>query len=143
MEKEIGKIKVKHRNIIQKHLDEIKQLQSPILQRLYALNEVEESKEVSATISYSCENETFSKQPPKRMYQCEISFQNKEIKKISSYQLESSVHYLPHWRRESSKLRNHTFQLEKCWMSLWYSKQSKLDIKVWVVSSVLMKNKYG
>ena len=83
--KEIGKIKMKHRNIIQKHLDEIKQLQSPILQRLYALNEVEESKEVSATISYSCENETFSKQPPKRMYRCEISFQNKEIKKISSY----------------------------------------------------------
>ena len=65
MEKEIGEIKVKHKSILQKHLDEIKQLQSSMLQTLYALNEVEESNEVSATINYSCKTEEFSKLPPK------------------------------------------------------------------------------
>ena len=34
MEKEIGEMKVKHRSILQKHLDEIKQFQSPMLQTL-------------------------------------------------------------------------------------------------------------
>ncbi|XP_078340748.1 uncharacterized protein LOC144627486 [Crassostrea virginica] len=65
MEKEIREIKVKHKSILQKHLDEIKQLQSSMLQTLYALNEVEESNEVSATINYSCKTEEFSKLPPK------------------------------------------------------------------------------
>ncbi|XP_078341942.1 uncharacterized protein LOC144627864 [Crassostrea virginica] len=65
MEKEIGEIKVKHKSILQKHLDEIKQLQSSMLQTLYALNEVEESNEVSVTINYSCKTEEFSKLPPK------------------------------------------------------------------------------
>ncbi|XP_078309354.1 uncharacterized protein LOC144617820 [Crassostrea virginica] len=65
MEKEIGEIKVKHKRILQKHLDEIKQLQSSMLQTLNALNEVEESNEVSATINYSCKTEEFSKLPPK------------------------------------------------------------------------------
>ncbi|XP_078340730.1 uncharacterized protein LOC111106105 [Crassostrea virginica] len=65
MEKEIGEIKVKHKSILQKHLDEIKQLQSSTLQTLNALNEVEESNEVSATINYSCKTEELSKLPPK------------------------------------------------------------------------------
>nr|XP_022296344.1 uncharacterized protein LOC111106105 [Crassostrea virginica] len=65
MEKEIGDIKVKHKSILQKHLDEIKQLQSSMLQTLNALNEVEESNEVSATINYSCKTEELSKLPPK------------------------------------------------------------------------------
>ncbi|XP_078341574.1 uncharacterized protein LOC111108683 [Crassostrea virginica] len=65
MEQEIGEIKVKHRSILQKHLDEIKHLQSHMLRTLYALNEVEESNEVSATINYSCKTEELSKLPPK------------------------------------------------------------------------------
>ncbi|XP_022296617.2 uncharacterized protein LOC111106294 [Crassostrea virginica] len=65
MEKEIDEIKVKHRSILQKHLDEIKRLQSHMLQTLYALNEVEESNEVSATIKYTCKTEEFSKLPLK------------------------------------------------------------------------------
>ncbi|XP_078340728.1 tripartite motif-containing protein 3-like [Crassostrea virginica] len=65
MEKEISEIKVNHKSILQKHLDEIKELQSSMLQTLNALNEVEESNEVSATIKYSCKTEEFSKLPPK------------------------------------------------------------------------------
>ncbi|XP_078341963.1 uncharacterized protein LOC111106104 [Crassostrea virginica] len=65
MVKEIDEIKVKHRSILQKHLDEIKQLQSPMLQTLCALNEMKESNEVYATINYSCKTEAFSKLPPK------------------------------------------------------------------------------
>ncbi|XP_078341595.1 uncharacterized protein LOC111108318 [Crassostrea virginica] len=65
IEKEISEIKLKHHSLLQKHLDEIKQLQSLIQQTLLALNEIEESNEVSQTIHYSSKNEEFSKLPPK------------------------------------------------------------------------------
>ena len=57
MEKEIGEIKLKHRGILVKHLDEIKQLHSPMFLILLALNKMMVSNEVSAVINYSCENE--------------------------------------------------------------------------------------
>nr|XP_022298844.1 uncharacterized protein LOC111107786 isoform X2 [Crassostrea virginica]XP_022298845.1 uncharacterized protein LOC111107786 isoform X2 [Crassostrea virginica]XP_022298846.1 uncharacterized protein LOC111107786 isoform X2 [Crassostrea virginica] len=65
MEKEIGEIKVKHHSLLKKHLDEIKQLQSLMQQTLNALNEMEESNELSPTIKYSSKNEEFRKLPPK------------------------------------------------------------------------------
>ncbi|XP_078341984.1 uncharacterized protein LOC111106829 [Crassostrea virginica] len=65
IEKQIGEIKVKHHSLLQKHLDEIKQLQSLMQQTLHVLNEMEESNEVSTTIHYSSKNEEFSKLPPK------------------------------------------------------------------------------
>ncbi|XP_022302498.2 uncharacterized protein LOC111110336 [Crassostrea virginica] len=65
MEKENDEIKVKHHSILQKHLDEIKQLQSLMQQTLLALNEMEESNEVSSIIQYSSKNEEFRKLPPK------------------------------------------------------------------------------
>nr|XP_022299821.1 uncharacterized protein LOC111108316 [Crassostrea virginica] len=65
MEKEIGEIKLKHHSILQKHLDEIKQLQSLMQQTLLVLNEIEESNEVSKTIHFSSKNEEFSNLPPK------------------------------------------------------------------------------
>ncbi|XP_078339244.1 uncharacterized protein LOC111108041 [Crassostrea virginica] len=65
MEKEIDEIKVKHHSILQKHLDEIKQLQSLMQHTLLVLNEIEESNEVSKTIHFSSKNEEFSKLPPK------------------------------------------------------------------------------
>nr|XP_022324016.1 zinc-binding protein A33-like [Crassostrea virginica] len=65
MDMEIGEIKVKHNNVLQKHLDEIKQLQSLIQQTLKGLNEIEESNEVTSIIHYSSKNEQFSKLPPK------------------------------------------------------------------------------
>nr|XP_022295771.1 uncharacterized protein LOC111105704 [Crassostrea virginica] len=64
MEKEICEIKMKHQGILQKHLDEIKQLQSLIHQTLLALNEMEESNEVSTTIYFISKTEEFSKLPP-------------------------------------------------------------------------------
>ncbi|XP_022300406.2 uncharacterized protein LOC111108668 [Crassostrea virginica] len=65
MENEIGEIKVKHHNILQKHLDEIKQLQSLMQQTLLTLNEMDESNEVYPTIHYSSKNEEFNNLPPK------------------------------------------------------------------------------
>ncbi|XP_078341693.1 uncharacterized protein LOC111107789 [Crassostrea virginica] len=65
MEKEICEIKVKHHSLLQKHLDEIKQLQSLMQQTLNVLNEMEESNEVSSAIHYSSKNEEFRKLPPK------------------------------------------------------------------------------
>nr|XP_022299820.1 uncharacterized protein LOC111108315 isoform X2 [Crassostrea virginica] len=65
MEKEIGEIKLKHHSLLQKHLDEIKQVQSLMQQTLLVLNEIEESNEVSKTIHFSSKNDEFSKLPPK------------------------------------------------------------------------------
>nr|XP_022298828.1 uncharacterized protein LOC111107773 [Crassostrea virginica] len=65
MEKEICEIKVNHHSLLQKHLDEIKQLQSLMQQTLNVLNEMEESNEVSSAIHYSSKNEEFRKLPPK------------------------------------------------------------------------------
>nr|XP_022300414.1 tripartite motif-containing protein 2-like [Crassostrea virginica] len=65
IEKEIGDIKVKHHSLLQKHLDEIKESQSLIQKTLLALNEMEESNEVSPTILYSSKIEECSKLPPK------------------------------------------------------------------------------
>ncbi|XP_078341923.1 uncharacterized protein LOC144627852 [Crassostrea virginica] len=65
MKKEIGELKVKHHSILEKHLDEIKKLQTLMQQTLNALNEMEESNEVSSAIHYSSKNEQFSKLPPK------------------------------------------------------------------------------
>nr|XP_022296822.1 uncharacterized protein LOC111106439 [Crassostrea virginica] len=65
MEKEIDEIKMKHHSILQRHLGEIKKLQSLVQQTLLALNKMEESNEVSKTIHFSSKNEEFSKLPPK------------------------------------------------------------------------------
>ena len=64
MEKDVGEIKMKHHSLLQNHLDEIKELQSLMQQTLHALNEMEESNEVSPTIQYSSKNDEFSKLPP-------------------------------------------------------------------------------
>nr|XP_022296563.1 uncharacterized protein LOC111106251 [Crassostrea virginica] len=65
MENEICEIKMKHHSLLQKHLDEIKQLQSLMQHTLLTLNEIEESNEMSQTIHYSSKNEEFIKLPPK------------------------------------------------------------------------------
>ncbi|XP_052679589.1 uncharacterized protein LOC128160327 [Crassostrea angulata] len=65
MKTEIGEIKVKHKDILQKHLDEIKQIQSLIKQTLQAIRKIEKSTEVSSTIEYSSKIREFSKIPPK------------------------------------------------------------------------------
>uniref|UniRef100_K1PQV0 B box-type domain-containing protein n=1 Tax=Magallana gigas TaxID=29159 RepID=K1PQV0_MAGGI len=65
MKTEIGEIKVKHRDILKKHLDEIKQIQSLIKQTFLDLRKIEKSTDVSPTIEYSSKIRQFRKLPPK------------------------------------------------------------------------------
>nr|XP_034306451.1 uncharacterized protein LOC117682593 isoform X1 [Crassostrea gigas]XP_034306452.1 uncharacterized protein LOC117682593 isoform X1 [Crassostrea gigas] len=65
MKTEISEIKVKHKELLQKHLNEIKQIQSLIKETLRALRKIEESTEVSPIIEYSSKIREFSKPPPK------------------------------------------------------------------------------
>eukprot|EP00105_Crassostrea_gigas_P020063 XP_011438747.1 PREDICTED: uncharacterized protein LOC105336219 [Crassostrea gigas] len=65
MKTEISEIKVKHKELLQKHLNEIKQIQSLIKETLHALGKIEESTEVSPVIEYSSKIREFSKPPPK------------------------------------------------------------------------------
>ncbi|XP_034306629.2 uncharacterized protein [Magallana gigas] len=62
---ELSEIKVKHKEILQKYLDEIKQTQSLINKALLAMKEIKESTEVSQTIEYSTKIKEFSNLPPK------------------------------------------------------------------------------
>uniref|UniRef100_K1PD14 Putative GTP-binding protein ard-1-like protein n=1 Tax=Magallana gigas TaxID=29159 RepID=K1PD14_MAGGI len=65
MKIEISEIKIKHRDILQKNLDEIKQIQFLIKEALQALKEMEYSTEVFPIIKYSSKVREFSKLPPK------------------------------------------------------------------------------
>eukprot|EP00105_Crassostrea_gigas_P043549 XP_019927697.1 PREDICTED: uncharacterized protein LOC109620201 [Crassostrea gigas] len=65
MKTEVSQIKVKHKRILQKHLDEIKHIQSLIKQTLLAIKEIKNSTEVSPTIEYNSKIREFSKLPPK------------------------------------------------------------------------------
>ncbi|XP_065938050.1 uncharacterized protein [Magallana gigas] len=65
MKTELSEIQEKHRDILQKHLNEIKQIQSLIKQTLQAIRKIEKSTEVSPTIEYSSKIREFSKLPPK------------------------------------------------------------------------------
>ncbi|XP_052694930.1 uncharacterized protein LOC128173255 [Crassostrea angulata] len=65
MKSEIGEIKVKHRDILKKHLDEIKQIQSLITQTFLALRKIEKSTDMFPTIEYSSKIREFRKRPPK------------------------------------------------------------------------------
>uniref|UniRef100_A0A8W8LUC8 Tripartite motif-containing protein 3 n=1 Tax=Magallana gigas TaxID=29159 RepID=A0A8W8LUC8_MAGGI len=65
MKTEISEIKDKHRDILQKHLEEIKQIQSLIKQTLLAIKEIKNSTELAPTIKYSSKIRDFSKLPPK------------------------------------------------------------------------------
>ncbi|XP_052679548.1 uncharacterized protein LOC128160297 [Crassostrea angulata] len=65
MKTEVNEIKVKYRDILTKHLDEIKQIQSLIKQTLLAIEEIEKSTEVSSTTEYSSKIKELSKIPPK------------------------------------------------------------------------------
>nr|XP_022299153.1 uncharacterized protein LOC111107984 [Crassostrea virginica] len=80
MEMEIGEIKVKHHSILQKHLDEIKEIQVLIQQSQTDLNELKESNKVSLTIQYTSKNAQYSHFPPKLKVTMP-EFQQKQIKR--------------------------------------------------------------
>uniref|UniRef100_K1QFJ7 Tripartite motif-containing protein 3 n=1 Tax=Magallana gigas TaxID=29159 RepID=K1QFJ7_MAGGI len=65
MKTELSEIKEKHREILQKHLNEIKQIQSLIKETLKTIRKIEKSTEVSSTIEYSSKIREFSKLRPK------------------------------------------------------------------------------
>uniref|UniRef100_A0A8W8LW52 B box-type domain-containing protein n=1 Tax=Magallana gigas TaxID=29159 RepID=A0A8W8LW52_MAGGI len=65
MKTEINGIKLKHKSILKKHLDEIKQIQSLIKETLIVLGELEKSTEISTAIEYISKIKTFSKLPPR------------------------------------------------------------------------------
>nr|XP_034337378.1 uncharacterized protein LOC117680598 [Crassostrea gigas] len=61
MKTEIDEIKMKHEDILKKHLDEVLQTQSFIKQTLVALREMEKSTEISPTIEYRSNVEMLSR----------------------------------------------------------------------------------
>nr|XP_034307664.1 tripartite motif-containing protein 2-like [Crassostrea gigas] len=66
MKNEINEIKVSHRDILMKHLKEIKQIESMIKKNLSTLKDLQrESNVVSTIIEYSSRNNEFGKLPPK------------------------------------------------------------------------------
>nr|XP_034320021.1 uncharacterized protein LOC109619530 [Crassostrea gigas] len=64
MKTEIGEIKVKHKDILKKHLDEIKQIQALIKQTFLALKTIEKSTDIYSTVEYSSRIREFRKLPP-------------------------------------------------------------------------------
>jgi hypothetical protein len=65
MKNEIEEMKTQHQELLKKHLDEIKQIQSLIAQSLITLKKMEESNEVSVTMEYRSQNQEFRKLPPR------------------------------------------------------------------------------
>ncbi|XP_052677748.1 uncharacterized protein LOC128158826 [Crassostrea angulata] len=65
MKTEINEIKLKHGSILQKHLSEIKHMQSLIQETLIVLGELEKSTEMITAIEYISKIKTFSKFPPR------------------------------------------------------------------------------
>nr|XP_019924600.2 uncharacterized protein LOC105332552 [Crassostrea gigas] len=63
MKTKIGETKEKHRDILQNHLEEIKQIQSLINKTLLSMSEIKESREVTPTTEYSSKIREFSKLP--------------------------------------------------------------------------------
>lgn len=65
MKNEISEIKKNHRAILEKHLNEIKQIKSLIEENLVTLNNIEESNDVSKIVNYRTRLNEFRKLPPK------------------------------------------------------------------------------
>ncbi|XP_065937878.1 tripartite motif-containing protein 3-like [Magallana gigas] len=65
MKTEISETKVKHREILQKHLDEIKQIQLLINKTQLSIEEIKESSEVLPIMKYRSQIREFIKLPPK------------------------------------------------------------------------------
>nr|XP_022297459.1 uncharacterized protein LOC111106882 [Crassostrea virginica] len=80
MERGISEIKEKHHSMLQKHLDEIKEIQALIQQSQTDLNELKESNKVCLTIQYTSKNAEYSHFPPK-MKVTMPEYQPKQIKR--------------------------------------------------------------
>ncbi|XP_052676186.1 uncharacterized protein LOC128157653 [Crassostrea angulata] len=105
MKTEISEIKVKHKDILQKHLDEIKQIQSLIKQTLLALNEIDKSTAVAPTIEYNSNIREFSKLPPKLQVKLP-TYIPKPIDREKLYSLFGQITPLSTAKEESVSLMN-------------------------------------
>lgn len=65
MKDKISGFKVKHRDVLVEHLNEIKKIETSIQESLSAFKELEESNVVSSIMDYRPRNKEFSKFPPK------------------------------------------------------------------------------
>lgn len=65
MRDKISGFKVKHRDVLVEHLNEIKKIETSIQKSLSAFKELEESNVVSSIMEYRPRNKEFSKLPPK------------------------------------------------------------------------------
>nr|XP_019923252.2 uncharacterized protein LOC105329443 isoform X3 [Crassostrea gigas]XP_034306463.1 uncharacterized protein LOC105329443 isoform X3 [Crassostrea gigas]XP_034306464.1 uncharacterized protein LOC105329443 isoform X3 [Crassostrea gigas] len=90
MKNEITEIKEKHRAILEKHLNEIKQIESLILGNLSALRELEESNDVSVILDYRPRIKEFRKLPAK-VHVILPSFSPKPISGEQFYEIVGSL----------------------------------------------------
>ncbi|XP_062617230.1 uncharacterized protein LOC134278942 [Saccostrea cucullata] len=90
MKVEIEELKIKHKNILKEHLDEIKQIQYRIEQTLLNLYRIEDSKEVFLTMEYIPQTEEFSRLPPK----VQVSLPRFSLKTIDTDQFCTLFGYL-------------------------------------------------
>ncbi|XP_048733271.2 uncharacterized protein LOC125649647 [Ostrea edulis] len=65
MKNELEEMGIAHLDILNRHLDEIQQLQTLIEQTLLTIKRIEKSNDISVTMEYSSQNKEFSKFPPK------------------------------------------------------------------------------
>lgn len=63
MKKEITEIKEKHRDILEKHLNEIKQIEFLIKENISTLKDLEESKDVTVIVNHRTKINEFRKMP--------------------------------------------------------------------------------
>ena len=89
-EEECRENKMKHHDILRKHLDEIKQFLSLMQEELHAFNEMEISNEVSPTILFISKNHDFNKLPPKLYISMPI-FIPKKIERADLYRLIGNI----------------------------------------------------
>ncbi|XP_062589913.1 uncharacterized protein LOC134251512 [Saccostrea cucullata] len=106
---EIKEMKIKHKAILKKHLEEIKQIQSVIEQTLLSLKKVEESNEilVSMAIEYKSKNQEFCNLPPKVLVSLPI-FSPKTIDTEQHYKvtIDGALVYSDWERKTINKVKN-------------------------------------
>ncbi|XP_052680093.1 uncharacterized protein LOC128160807 [Crassostrea angulata] len=90
MKNEITEIKEKHGTILEKHLNEIKQIESLIIGNLSALKELEESNDVSVIVEYRPRIKEFRKLPAK-VHVTLPSFSPKSINGEKFYEMFGSI----------------------------------------------------
>lgn len=116
MKVEIGEIKAKHKDILQKYMNDIKQTQSLIKHTIIALEEFEKSNEVYSIIKFSSKIREFRKVQPN----IKVSLPTFILKPIDGAKLYSLFGHIT---------RHLTDQLKNCWMNQRSLPQCRLALK--------------